>query len=217
MKKLSPLFALIICGITAGCSSNNFKEIPYGCDAEESDPYCSSVENLYAASVENEDYGINVLASDNQIKGRYIEHNVQSQVDSNFSSNSENKGSDSGTANNPIKYQGQAHKSLDQTPVYTPESVHKLYRGPWRDDLDLLHSGEMLFYKTAGYWNFGTLKTPGSASGLLAPVLPDELGFKRGQDINKSESTRAGRHKINSETGTSSRLESLRKSAREIN
>ncbi|MDP2564379.1 TraV family lipoprotein [Pseudoalteromonas marina] len=215
MKKLSPLFALIICGITAGCSSNNFKEIPYGCDAEESDPYCSSVERLYASSVENEDYGINVLASDREIQGRYVENNVQSQVQTGSSSKSE--GGNIGTEGNPEYYQGQAHKSLDQTPVYTPESVHKLYRGPWRDDLDLLHSGEMLFYKTPGHWNFGTLKTPGSASGLLSPVLPDELGFQRGEDINNNGSTRAGRHYINQETGTSSRLEKLRNSAREIN
>lgn len=215
MKRLNPIFAAIIISITAGCSSNNFKEIPYGCDAEESDPYCASVEELYSASVQNSDHEINVLASDNKIKSQYVENNVQSQVDNGHNSNESFE--EGGSMGNPVKYKGQAHKSLDQTPVYTPESVHKLYRGPWRDDLDLLHSGEMLFYKTPGHWNFGTLKTPGSASGLLKPVLPDELGFKRGKDINSSDTTRAGRHRLDSSTGSSSKLEELRKKARELN
>jgi len=185
------IYAVSMMIIISGCSSNNFKQIPYGCDSEEADPFCASVESIYEGAVENDERSINVLASDDELQELRSMNNVQSQQTHNR--NTPSMGKQDQRLNSIMPRQN--FNGLEQKPVYIPESVHRVYRGPWRDDANILHSGEHLFYKTPGEWAFGSMKEKGSASGLVTPIAPSELGFERIKEkpLNKK---RAGRHEI---------------------
>jgi hypothetical protein len=188
------LYAVSLLIVISGCSSNNFKQIPYGCDSEEADPFCASVESIYNSAVENDERSINVLANDAELEELRSMNSVQSQQT--YNRNTPSSGTQDQRLNSIMPRQNI--NGLEQKPVYIPESVHRVYRGPWRDDANILHSGEHLFYKTPGEWAFGSMKDKGSASGLVTPIAPSELGFERIKEkpLNKK---RAGRHEIDDE------------------
>ena len=52
MKKA--FITIAVATLLTGCASNDFDSIPYGCEGEESDKYCASVEDIYKKSVEND-------------------------------------------------------------------------------------------------------------------------------------------------------------------
>lgn len=191
MKFKLPLCVLTV-ALISGCSSNNFKQIPYGCDSEESDPFCNSVENIYKSAVDNDDRSINVLAEDRELQNLRAVNTIQSQTSEPDGRSAPQPQQDARMANIAP---AQHTNGLEQRPVYIPEKVHRVYRGPWRDDANILHSGEHLFYKTPGEWAFGSLKSRGSASGLVTPLAPEELGFSNVKE-NPMNTKRAGRHQL---------------------
>ena len=224
MKKVI-LSVLASFTLISGCTSNNFEAIPYGCDGEESGKYCASIEEIFNQSKAHDERNINVLADDDEIiqDGEY--RTIQSQKKIKNSKNStEDTINDTQTMSSGKVVFGS--RALEQRPVYTPERVHRLFRGPWMDDYEILHSGEHLFYKTPGSWNYGNMSEPGSASGLVTPVYPEDLGFsKPGEKASTVEKTRVGRHvlpaanqqKTTSTGSVSSAVEALKEKAKKLN
>lgn len=182
------------CITLCACSSNNFKQIPYGCDGDESDPYCASVSKIFDNSVDNDHRNINVLAEDMMIKRAGDYNTIQSQGKIPLDSGSALK-TDNAIQGAQLNTVGVS--ALETRPVYTPEKVHRIFRGPWKDDFNILHSGEHLFYRTPGYWTFGNMNEPGSASGLITPVYPEDLGFTGKVDPSaEPDQKRVGRHTV---------------------
>ena len=62
-------------------------------------------------------------------------------------------------------------------PVYNPGKPYRLWVAPWTDANGIVHSGEMLYFATPARFNYGPLDLPGSASGVMGPAVPSELGF----------------------------------------
>ncbi len=191
--KLTKL-ALLTCVIAglSGCTSNDFKQIPYGCDSDESDPFCASVETIFEAAKEHPDRTINVLADDQTIKNKNKYNTVQAQPD--FGNGHSGKNSETGVPPQEATFMGAA--ALEGRPIYVPEQVHRIFRGPWVDDYEVMHEGEHLFYKTPGRWTYGNLKRPGAASGLIEPISPGELGFTEGHEIKTNDANRVGRYTL---------------------
>lgn len=222
MKKA--FITIAVATLITGCASNDFDSIPYGCQGEESDKYCASVEDIYKKSVENDHRNINVLAEDQEIvsDGKY--RSIQSQKKQKPGDTPKHvtgvKGSLPALQNGAVF----GSRALEQKPVYTPEQVHRLFRGPWMDDYEILHSGEHLFYKTPGAWNYGNMSDPGSASGLVKPVYPEDLGFSKPGEASKTvEKKRVGRHVLpsanqpSSRNGTASTVQALKAKAKKLN
>lgn len=197
MKK-SIFTILLSATVLGGCSSNNFSSIPYGCEGEESSPYCANVETIYENAIKHEGRSINVMAEDKEVVSDGEYKSIQSQkIQSLKSSDGKQLAQEQGSIPQMTGGAVFGSRALEQKPVYTPEKVHRIFRGPWMDDYQILHSGEHLFYKTPGSWNYGNLRTPGSASGMVTPVYPEDLGFnKGGESTTDAEMRRVGRHVI---------------------
>lgn len=66
-------------------------------------------------------------------------------------------------------------------PIYRPAQPRRLWVAPWTDANGVVHSGEYLYFLRPGNWRYGPLRAQGSASGVMGPVAPSDLGFKPGQ------------------------------------
>lgn len=62
-------------------------------------------------------------------------------------------------------------------PVFQQPKVMRVWIAPYVDADGNLRSGEYAYFSTPGSWNYGTLKKPGAASGIMGPAKPSDLGF----------------------------------------
>jgi conjugal transfer pilus assembly protein TraV len=62
-------------------------------------------------------------------------------------------------------------------PVFQQPRVMRVWVAPYVDADGNLRSGEFVYFATPGSWNYGTLRRPGSASGIFGPTRPTDLGF----------------------------------------
>ncbi len=101
------------------------------------------------------------------------------------------------------------------TPVWTPGRVYRAWTAPWTDAEGYLHSGGYVYFNTPGHWSYGSLDAAGSASGVLAPVKPSQLGFRPGSGLPKQEgatvvgATKAAMAQINGTGGITQPAEQI--------
>lgn len=62
-------------------------------------------------------------------------------------------------------------------PVFQQPKVMRVWLAPYVDADGNLRSGEYTYFATPGAWNYGTLQSPGEASGVFKPSNPNSLGF----------------------------------------
>ncbi len=187
MKKTLTLTAIAGALLLGGCASSESKQ----CPLNNKDGFCSSVDEVYNASLNHTDEKENVLSymaggmeHDNSLRGRRARL-----------LGAESKGSQHAAPQQP----GHApaphhHQSLGvgygapggamvpgrealQGPVFIPAKPYRYWVAPWTDANGIAHSGEMQYFVVPGRFTYGTLDTPGAASGIIGPVSPEELGF----------------------------------------
>src|SRR5690606_17618151 len=70
-------------------------------------------------------------------------------------------------------------------PVFQQPKVMRVWLAPYVDADGNLRSGEYTYFATPGAWNYGSLQTPGQASGVYEPSRPDQLGFNPNEVSSK--------------------------------
>lgn len=81
------------------------------------------------------------------------------------------------TSKNVYASEGYAQPAERGKPVFVPPKVHRVWTAPWTDSDGHLHGGEYLYFTTPGKWSYGSLRSPGEASGVFKPVMTDTYGF----------------------------------------
>ena len=84
------------------------------------------------------------------------------------------------TVEKPV-FQGQSSNypepGQNGMPVFEQPTVARVWVAPYVDADGNLRSGEYTYFSTPGKWNYGDLKKPGEASGIIQPGKPSNLGF----------------------------------------
>ena len=76
----------------------------------------------------------------------------------------------------PLNLQAGRHQLAG--PVFMPPKPYRFWVAPWTDANGLLHSGEQVFFTTPGKWTYGPMGKSGSLGDLMAPIRPQDLGFR---------------------------------------
>jgi len=170
---LTPLAALVL----SGCMTSPGYRCPI--DGTGNPEECASTERAYKAAVASR------TGSD------------QAQSTSVFQSPARAPGQKSGEAAAEPYFTGQAtnYPAPPGTgaPVFQQPKVFQPWLAPYVDADGNLRSGEYGYFSTPGRWNYGTLRKPGAASGILEPARPSDLGFAPvgpGVAANKGSTTR---------------------------
>lgn len=93
-----------------------------------------------------------------------------------------------GTPASPLNLQAGRHQLAG--PVFNPPKPFRLGIAPWTDANGILHSGEYIYFTTPGRWSYGPMALPGSASGVLSPIRPDQLGFEVRNSVDPENDAR---------------------------
>lgn len=149
------LLSLAVLAILSGCST--FSTPPYECGLDDNpQAKCASMEQSYAAAKR-----IDPKAKSTSVFGTRA--STETREDSKpFFQGKESEFPETGQ-------QGM--------PVFSQPKVHRVWVAPYVDADGNLRTGEYTYFNTAGKWNYGSTKTPGSASGVFGPSKPGNLGF----------------------------------------
>lgn len=166
LKLLS--ISLILVGLSA-CGSQ-----PTQCPLNNKDGYCSSVDETYKASVTRGGSKENVLD--------YKRLEAAGVGDPNLP-----------VITPPRRALGS--QALDG-PVFIPAHPYRYWVAPWTDANGVAHSGEMQYFVIPGRFAYGSLETPGAASGILGPVKPEDLGFTPVQTTDDMDTVRPSKRLV---------------------
>jgi type IV conjugative transfer system lipoprotein TraV len=158
---LSPVAALVL----SGCMTTPAYRCPL--DGSEASGRCTSTEQAYKASV----------------GARGVSHDATSVFDLPQNQHLDKKaGSAQPAASQTPYFTGQAANYPappgNGAPVFQQPKVFQPWLAPYVDADGNLRSGEYGYFSTPGRWNYGTLRKPGSSSGIFEPARPGDLGFQ---------------------------------------
>lgn len=173
-KPLSTLTAsFVIIAALSGCSTVANK-LDYACPLDTPEAAkCASVEDAYAAS--------------RNMGGTTGRKPVQSVFDPRVQNGS--MGQAAPVLNNEPS--GYPEPSQQGMPVFKQPKVMRVWVAPYVDADGNLRSGEYAYFSTPGQWNYGELRKPGEASGMMGPARPDKSGFNGVAPAQKNPNTPA--------------------------
>lgn len=157
--KKAPLLAVIAGGLLlSGCGSLGLSGPKYECPVDESGlKSCRSAQEAYRAAVAGGGTEDSVFTPEPEGKEKHK----------------------TVAAPGERVFGGYPADSERGKPVYTLPSVHRLWIAPYGDpQTGILHGGELVYYTTPGYWNYGEMTAPGEGAELLGPIKPSDLGFR---------------------------------------
>lgn len=59
----------------------------------------------------------------------------------------------------------------EEKPVFQQPRIYRLWVAPWQDEYDFMHSGEYIYFKEDGYWNYGNKKPGKSKQGVIKNIF----------------------------------------------
>lgn len=170
---LTPLAALVL----SGCMTSPAYRCPL--DGSEAEGRCTSTEQAYKASV----------------GARGTQQEVTSVFDLPQNKHLDSNGGPAApSAQGAPYFTGQATNYPappgNGAPVFQQPRVFQPWLAPYVDGDGNLRSGEYGYFSTPGRWNYGTLRKPGSSSGIFEPARPGDLGFQPVAPTARSTPTR---------------------------
>lgn len=170
MRKITPFIMAGVAGISllSGCATDT----KTSCALNNTEGYCASVQETHEASRANAGSNENVFG-DGAHKRFKNDGSGQGQVPT-----SQGRGQ---RVFSPGPGAGLAG------PIYRPAQPRRLWVAPWTDANGVVHSGEYLYFLRPGNWNYGPLREKGSASGVMGPVAPSDLGFDPAAQSSKKK------------------------------
>lgn len=162
MKRLF-ITASLLLTLTA-CSSMGRVEYDCPLDMATNSPQCASMEDAYKLSRNTSKTGTSVFENQAEAATRAAAQPYFGQ-DSNF----------------PATQTGM--------PVFQQPKVMRVWLAPYVDADGNLRSGEYTYFATPGAWNYGSLQSPGEASGVFGPSSANELGFNPVEAARKGKNT----------------------------
>lgn len=154
LKHVAMVLMVPAAAMLVGCASTG-----YGCPLKDSKGYCASVTDTYSAAKHGGGDPESVFAGKS---AQTIHHpdRVQDKTEK------------------PTPFTTLPAPPTGGTPVYTPGAPWRVWIAPWFDPAThVLHGGSYVFFSTPSHWAYGSLGSPGAASGLLGPISPKDLGF----------------------------------------
>lgn len=150
----------------SGCSV--FSSPKYDCELNSADGVCSSMNTTYSAAKQS-----NPKNSNETVFTDYFDSSALPVAGPNRNARVQATGM---ALSNSLS--GWPQPAQQGMPVFNHAKVYRAWVAPWTDASGLLHAGEYVYFSTPGNWNYGSLKSPGNASGMFAPLKPGQYGFK---------------------------------------
>lgn len=161
LKLLAAAIALPTLASLGGCADTG-----YGCPLNDTKGYCASVQDAYMAAKKGGGDDQSVFAGKTP---------------------AEIHGKAANDANHPVQFTTLPSPPTGGNPVYQPGRPWRVWIAPWYDRrIKAMHGGSYVFFSTPSKWGYGTLNSPGVASGILGPIAPSDLGFTPGQQDAKA-------------------------------
>lgn len=181
-NKLLILIAASSVSLLFGCSSNSVKKCPID---QAGYPQCSSMEEVFNDALNDNGDHLSVLP-------KVSVSDEDSPLLNGDGGEVDNSNPDASRSIRKIeKTREIVENPYKAKPVYIPEKVHRMWFSPWKDKSNNLHSSEIIYFTTKGYWSYGTLDEQGVAGGaVMEPLSPDDLGFSPDFTASKEETVR---------------------------
>lgn len=140
----------------------------YGCPLNDKSGYCASVNDTYHQARKGGGDSESVFAG-----------MKPSQIHQNHSKKTK---AEEAAEKKQLSFESLPSPPTGGKPVYKPGRPWRVWIAPWYDPkIKAMHGGSYVFFSTPSRWAYGTLNTPGVASGILGPISPHDLGFTASQ------------------------------------
>jgi len=166
-RKLTTSLLLAQLMLTTGCATT------HTCPLDPTTGTCSSVDQTYNQAVRNGGGKNSVFPTASEYDPYYGDEH---------GGHGDGNGGDKNHANADVLAMSapEVHP-LNRKPVYSPAKVHRAWIAPWRSgerlEDQILHGGEYIYFVTTGFFNYGSLKEPGIAAGIIGPLDPNDFGL----------------------------------------
>lgn len=163
---------------------------PHACPLTNEDGYCADMSTTYGAAVANAGDNENALAGSG-LEAKQESGSISTNEDDYMFAHNSAPVTKTAAVQPPsgLKY-APTQIGYEDRPIYAPARPARIWVAPWRDDNNILHYNEYIAATREGGWHYGELRNEGAASDLLAPLDPNNLGFKPlPPEVNKEDET----------------------------